>query len=164
MRPLHRSPLQVVLCVLALTLVGLVSGPAPAYAQTSDPVDDLAAPEAEEPSMSPPRDLASAPPGAGKEGRDAPLVSEPLFELSFGTTMVGTTFVPVGIDFRKTRRVELHLATFIGIATGGDHNIFPMLAARIYLLHADDVAIYAGVAFALRVDTLGLIYGLSYRF
>lgn len=76
---------------------------------------------------------------------------------------IGLTVVPIEWQFKGERSLELQLALLGGL-TGGTWNPFPLAAARLYLVHGEGVGIYIGTAFAFRLDTLGLIYGVGYRF
>lgn len=80
------------------------------------------------------------------------------------TFALGVNFSPWGVDFAEVRRFEIHIAAMGGMQINANPDFFPLLAARLYLLHGEDIGLYVGSAFAFRLDTLALIWGLGYRF
>ncbi len=76
----------------------------------------------------------------------------------------GATWTPLMWGFMDKSRFEIQLALVGGgvLKPGGD--IFPLTAVRLRLLQDEGFALYLGAAFAFRVDTLALIYGVGHRF
>ncbi|MDF1562781.1 MAG: hypothetical protein P1V51_07045 [Deltaproteobacteria bacterium] len=76
----------------------------------------------------------------------------------------GLSYAPWWKDFREKRRLELQVALVGGVFLRKEPRYFPMTAVRLYLLHAEDMGIYLGMAYAFAPGTFGLIYGFGYRF
>ena len=77
---------------------------------------------------------------------------------------LGGTWTPLAWDFRETSRFEIQFALMGGAVLAPRGRFFPLMAARLHLLQDEGFALYAGTAFAVRVDTLALIYGIGHRF
>jgi len=80
---------------------------------------------------------------------------------------MGLSWTPYAFTFRERSLFELQLAAVGGVTLDFDNpRVFPLLASRIHLMQNSDmgVGVYIGSAFAFRVDTLALIYGVGYRF
>ena len=83
---------------------------------------------------------------------------------SFG---LGVSWSPVLYTFRRRSRIEVQMAAFAGATLNLDNpRVFPLLASRVHLMQnaSTGVGVYVGTAFAFRVETLSLIYGVGYRF
>lgn len=76
----------------------------------------------------------------------------------------GLALTPWWKDFRKHKRLEVQVALVGGVFLKRDPSFFPMAAVRLYLLHAEDMGLYLGFAYAFAPGTAGLIYGFGYRF
>lgn len=82
------------------------------------------------------------------------------------TIDLGVNWVPIWFDFAKTSRLELQVFAEVGLEMDGEFRAFPRVGGRINLLQnaKSGIGIYFGLDWALRIDRLGLLYGVAYRF
>ncbi len=80
------------------------------------------------------------------------------------TLAVGLSWAPVSWAFRETSRFEMQLALLGGALLASDGRLFPLAAFRLRLLQNEGFALYLGAAFAFRVESSALIYGVGHRF
>ena len=65
---------------------------------------------------------------------------------------------------RRDNELEIDLGVYGGKVLEPDGLYFPVFASRVSLIKKEDVTIYVGLSASIRVDTLGLIYGVGHRF
>jgi len=80
------------------------------------------------------------------------------------TLAAGLEWTPLSWDVREASRLEVQFALMGGAVLAPSGRFFPLSALRLHLLQNEGFALYVGTAFAFRLDTLALIYGIGHRF
>lgn len=79
---------------------------------------------------------------------------------------LGARVSPLRIDIFRATRLELQVAALAAVSMGspdGD-KIFPLVAGRLHMANRDGFALYFGAAYAFKVDTIAVLYGIGHRF
>ena len=78
--------------------------------------------------------------------------------------LVGASVVLMSIELKRDKKLEGELGVYGGQVLENNGLYFPLAAGRLSLVKKEDLAIYLGLSASIRVDTLGLIYGVEHRF
>lgn len=78
--------------------------------------------------------------------------------------LLGASVVFMDLKLKREKRLEGEFGIYGGKVLENQGLYFPLAAGRLALVKKDDVAIYLGLSASIRVDTLGLIYGVEHRF
>ena len=78
--------------------------------------------------------------------------------------LLGASVVFMDIKLKREKRLQGEFGIYGGKVLEEQGLYFPLAASRLALVKKDDVAIYLGLSASIRVDTLGLIYGVEHRF
>jgi len=79
---------------------------------------------------------------------------------------LGARVAALRLEVFAQSRLELQLAALCGLTLGSRSGdlVFPLAAGRIHFSNQRGFALYVGTAFALRKDTVALLYGIGHRF
>ena len=78
--------------------------------------------------------------------------------------LLGLSAVLLNQKLRRQNRLEVDFGLYGGKVLEPNGLYFPVMAGRVSLIKKEDVSIYVGLSASVRVDTLGLIYGVGHRF
>jgi hypothetical protein len=78
--------------------------------------------------------------------------------------IVGASYILMNIKLKRDNHLEAEVGIYGGRILDEGGLYFPLGAARLSVVKKDDVAVYLGLSASMRVDTLGLIYGVEHRF
>lgn len=78
--------------------------------------------------------------------------------------IVGVSYILMSVKLKRNNHLEAEAGVYGGRVLDEGGLYFPLGAARLSVVKKDDVAVYLGLSASLRIDTLGLIYGVEHRF